>query len=177
VAWWLYQPDGLHGVGHCARVLVWADRVAAAQHAAGVAVDREAVRWAAVLHDCRRYDDGRDAWHGERAARFFGTHAAQLAPHLTRAQVARVQYLLAWHVPADSACPALTPELQALKDGDSIDRVRLGDLDPRYLRTPHLVGEQARATQLWQASAWRQPVTPWARVRTAARGLGLWPEA
>src|SRR5690348_5489927 len=53
---------------------------------------------------------------GARAAAWFGAHAAQLTPPLTAAQVARVQYLLRWHVPSDYTCPALTPELQALKD-------------------------------------------------------------
>jgi hypothetical protein len=177
--WWLYEPDGLHGIAHGARVAVWADQVAAAQQAAGVAVDRVAVRVAAVLHDCRRYDSGTDLWHGERAATWFTTHAAQLAPHLTPAQVARVAYLLAWHVPPDSACPAMTPELMALKDADGLDRVRLVDYDVHYLRTPYLVGEMIRATRLWEASAPGQPGAPgvpWARVRNAARALDLWPD-
>jgi len=61
---------------------------------------------------------------------------------------------------------------------DGLDRVRLdGDaaFDARNLRTPYLQGEEARARQLWQASAPGQPGAPWARVRTAAAALGLWP--
>jgi uncharacterized protein len=173
--WWAHKPSKLHGIGHAARVLLWADRVAVGLAAAGVAIDREAVRWAALCHDCRRHDDTADDWlHGERAATWFGRQAAQIAPHLTPAQVARVAYLVRWHVPADAACPQVTPELKALKDGDGLDRVRLGDYDPRYLRTPYLLGEQARATRLWETSRDGRE-QPWDRVRAAARALGLWP--
>jgi hypothetical protein len=85
-------------------------------------------------------------------------------------------YCMRWHAPEDATCPLMTAELMVLKDGDSLDRVRLGDFDPHYLRTPYLVGEQARATQLWRASAPGQPGGPWDRVRRAAQGQGLWPE-
>src|SRR5205814_448448 len=38
-AWWLHDAAGVHGVGHCARVAIWADRVAAGLTADGQAVD------------------------------------------------------------------------------------------------------------------------------------------
>ena len=46
-----------------------------------------------------------------------------------------VTYIVHWHVPPDHEAPVMTTELQVLKDADGLDRVRLGDLDPTFLRT------------------------------------------
>jgi hypothetical protein len=132
------------------------------------------VRWAAILHDCRRQDDGADPAHGRRAAQWFDAHAATIAPDLSRAQVAAVQHCMTWHVPPDTACPQMTPELQALKDGDGLDRVRLGDFAPRYLRTPYLHDQVETARALWRASQPRPGRAPWGLVREAALARGLW---
>src|SRR3954454_7895661 len=172
--WWADDPTGIHGIGHTTRVLIWADRVAAGLEANTIAVDREVVRWAAILHDCRRDDDGADPAHGARAARWFDAHAADLAPALTPAQVSKVCYCMQWHVPPDRLSPRLTPELQALKDGDGLDRVRLGDFDAAYLRTPYLHGWEAVARQLWKATRPRLGQEPWSSVRAEALSRGLW---
>ncbi len=61
----------------------------------------------------------------------------------------------------------MTAELAYLQDADSLDRVRLGDFDSRYLRLPYLHGEEQRARQLWAAShPWFYP-EPWLAVRAA----------
>jgi len=172
--WWADDPTGIHGIGHTTRVLIWADRVAAGLEANTIAVDRAVVRWAAVLHDCRRHDDGADPAHGARAARWFDAHAADVAPALTPAQVSMVCYCMQWHVPPDRLSPRLTPELLALKDGDGLDRVRLGDFDAAYLRTPYLHGCEAVARDLWNATrSWQDP-EPWFSVRAEALRRGLW---
>src|SRR5205814_2824812 len=93
----------------------------------------EVVRWAATLHDIRRMNDGEDPAHGERASRWVRDSHHDLG--LTDAQLESLGYCCTWHVPADREAPALTPELIALKDGDALDRVRLGDLQPEFLRT------------------------------------------
>jgi hypothetical protein len=131
----------------------------------------------AACHDCRRRSAGRDDGHGERAAAWFGEHAPQLAPGLTPAQVAQVQYCVLWHVPGDRHCPHLTPELRCLKDADGLDRVRLGDFDPQFLRLPYLRERQAAAEALYQASHPDRPGDPWELVRAAAQAQGLWPVA
>ena len=40
------------------------------------------------------------------------------------------------HVPDDHLAPEMTPELACLKDADGLDRLRIGELDMRFLRTP-----------------------------------------
>jgi hypothetical protein len=174
-AWWARRDavGGIHGLSHCARVLLWADHVATRLRADGVPVDVEVVRWAAACHDCRRHDEGMDAAHGQRAAQWFGQHATRLAPSLTPAQVTAVQYAVEWHVPHDRHCPEMVPELKALKDADGLDRVRLGDFDARYLRTPYLHGCVDHAEALYDASHPGRVDDPWALVSAAARRLGL----
>jgi hypothetical protein len=56
------------------------------------------------------------------------------------------------HVPDDRECPLMIPELQALKDADGLDRVRLCGFNAGYLRTPHLHGREADAMALVQAA-------------------------
>ena len=172
--WWAHDATGIHGIGHTTRVLVWADRVAASLAANDTVVDRAVVRWAAVLHDCRRHDDGADPAHGARAAQWFDAHAAAVAPALAPAQVGMVCYCMKWHVPPDRQCPRMTTELQAVKDGDGLDRVRLGDFDAGYLRTPYLHEWEAVARQLWEATHPWLGLEPWSSVRAEALNRGLW---
>ena len=44
--WFAHNPNGIHGIAHAARVLVWAEQVAAWMHDHGRPVDAEVVRWA-----------------------------------------------------------------------------------------------------------------------------------
>lgn len=154
IDWWARRDGGygIHGPGHCARVLLWADYAAARLAADGTPVDRAVVRWAAACHDCRRHDEGLDSGHGLRAAAWFGMQAPLLDAALSSAQVAAVQWAVTWHVPPDEQCPHWTPELQCVKDADGLDRVRLGDFDPGYLRLPYLHGREPDARALLPAS-------------------------
>ena len=43
--------------------------------------------------------------------------------------------LCRWHVAADGVIPEMTDELRVFKDADALDRWRIGDLDPSFLRT------------------------------------------
>jgi hypothetical protein len=181
-AWWLHNPYGWHGRGHAARVLVWTEQVVRYFQAQGVAVDAAAARWAAVLHDCRRQQERTDPGHGRRGAAWVLAHGATLG--LTVAQARAVAHTIAWHVPEDRSCPRWTAELLALKDADSLDRVRFGHgagFDPRYLRTPALRGRRPQATWLAAASNYLgtpadpPPVDPWDAVRAVAQDQGVWP--
>jgi hypothetical protein len=174
-SWYLHAPGGIHGVGHAARVLLWANHLARRDLAAGLVIDLEAVRWAAVLHDVRRQDDGRDAAHGTRAAAWIRLHARTILPALTTEQVARVAFAVEWHVPDDHAAPWLSPELRALKDADGLDRVRLGDLDVRYLRTDAARARVRDAALLYRRSSDDgRGSDPWTAARAAGLRLGLW---
>jgi hypothetical protein len=155
-----YAPDSrmylhasrLHGPAHAARVFLLANMIAERRGDC----DLEVVRWAAAYHDVRRRDDGVDPEHGARSAGLFLLQArAQLEPM----RQGLAAYAMTWHAPADDQVPYWTPELRVLKDADALDRVRLGDFDPSYLRTPEahaLIGcarelyEQAPHAETWQ---------------------------
>jgi uncharacterized protein len=173
-AWWARPKGaaGIHGLGHCIRVLLWADHIAKLLSADGVAVDLTVVRWAAACHDCRRHDEGLDLGHGLRAAAWFGKEAERLDSTLTPEQVKAVQHAVTWHVPPDTECPCWTPELKCLKDADGLDRVRLGDFDPDYLRLPYLHGREADARALLHATP-PADADPWVPLLATARTLRI----
>jgi hypothetical protein len=174
--WFLADPFGVHGVGHAARVLVWANAIANSLNRDGHRVDLPVVRWAAVLHDTRRESDGVDEGHGRRAAAWVRRRCAQGLDTLADDQVDAVAYCVQWHVPADGHAPLLTAELACLKDADSLDRVRFGMLDARYLRTPPARVLVPVATALFKDSQRRGRPASWDQVRAAAESLGLWSE-
>jgi len=127
--WFRMQPPSdLHGVGHISRVMVWASVLA---------TDTEwfdRVMWAAACHDLRREDDGNDPDHGFRAGRFVRT----VLPKLLKQPMAGIEEIASacdWHVCRDDDSEWDHPVLWLLKDADGLDRVRLYDLDERYLRS------------------------------------------
>lgn len=141
-SWFAHNPHGIHGVGHAARVLLWADRIGRRLQAGGVALDLEAVRWAAVLHDVGRLSDGIDRGHGLRSAAWVRNNRGRLPfvlPQdgivLAEDAVERILTCCRWHEISDRDIPAIGPELVCIKDADGLDRVRINDLDPAYLRT------------------------------------------
>jgi hypothetical protein len=172
--WFAHDPNGIHGISHVTRVLVWAEHIAAWMTISGRPIDLEVVRCAAIVHDVGRVDDGRDPEHGIRSAAWVASHGALLPVHLTRHQLEAVHYCCRWHVPADGLCPEMTNELICLKDADGLDRVRIWDLDPRYLRTERARSLPQAAQQLLQASDQPAEWGSWTRVRSAAVALGLW---
>jgi HD domain len=172
--WFLVDPRGVHGIAHAARVLVWANAIANSLRKAGQPLDLAVVRWAAVLHDTRRRRDRDDEAHGIRAAMWVRERGASGLAALSANQREAVAYCVQWHVPPDEHAPEMTAELTCLKDADSLDRVRFGMLDARYLRTP-----AARVLVPFAAALFRdseQPGHPrnWADVRVAAERLDFW---
>lgn len=128
---WLLHDSHLHGVDHMARVFILQELICDKLNAKGIAVNREAVRWAAMAHDVGRVDDGVDLEHGLRSAQWIKDNLSdQMSPEI----LDTVTYIVHWHVPSDNEAPVMTTELKVLKDADALDRVRLGDLDRRYLR-------------------------------------------
>ena len=173
--WYLHHAGGIHGFGHAARVLVWADSIAAWLEARGTAVEREAVRWAAALHDVRRVNDGTDLAHGERCGTWLRWHHAELGLPLSDAQLKVVRYAIEWHVPEDGDAPQLTAELMCLKDADGLDRVRIADLDTDYLRTAYAETLATHAQKLYDLSQRHaRQHDQWNAVKAAASELGVW---
>ena len=101
--WFAHDPDGIHGIAHVTRVLVWAEQLAAWMHDHGRPVDVEVVRCAAVTHDVGRHDDGRDPEHGRRSARWVRAHRAALPVALDDQQLERPRVLLRVARPARRA--------------------------------------------------------------------------
>ena len=146
---WLVHKSELHGVAHMTRVFLLQEIICEQLEQDGIAINREAVRFAAMAHDVGRLNDNSDPYHGERSAEWMKTH---LADKISPETMDLATYAVHWHVPSDYAAPVMTPEITALKDADSLDRVRLGDLDPSYLRTDIAKGLVATAQALFEAS-------------------------
>jgi hypothetical protein len=127
----------LHGQVHVSRVMVHAIRLveATGQHALAPRL------WASVfLHDLARRHDGVCHRHGADAARRLREEPAlqqRLAEAgLTPADHSAIEAAVTAHsAPKDvSRHHEHWPLIALLKDADGLDRVRLADLDPRFLR-------------------------------------------
>jgi HD superfamily phosphodiesterase len=173
---WFHDPHGIHGVAHAARVLVLANAIVDALSKDGVQVDTEVVRWAAVLHDVGRVDDGKDPEHGQRSADWLLDNPA-VASTLSDPQREVAASAIRWHVPWDNEVPAEahTPEWVCLKDADALDRLRIGDLDPRLLRTEAAQELVVYAGRLvGETCVICAPLDAWEQVRRAALVMRLW---
>jgi len=167
----------LHGQAHVARVMVHALRLVEATGAAG-----ELPRlWASVyLHDLARTHDGVEPRHGAAAWARLATLGAVRARFarvgVTDADYPAVEAAVTMHSHGEPAADHPYRRLiTLLKDSDGLDRVRLGDLDPRYLRNPEAQGMAAFAQRLCDATDGLIPEGPdhFARVwREATRILG-----
>ena len=127
----------LHGQAHVARVMVHAFRLI---EATGWA-DEAPRLWAAVyLHDLARTHDGRCFVHGERAMEKLET-LPQLFDLFASGGVTPQDYAAIRTAVVHHCKPQELDRVHEhwrlaslLKDADGLDRVRLSDLDPAYLR-------------------------------------------
>ena len=151
-------PDSpIHTMPHCARVLFLALTIARREGFA----ETKALAHAAIFHDTRRRDDGRDVGHGARAASHylnFCTSRGDIA-YLPLAAA-----LMTWHDQPDAdgvkaisarsyGNPIWLAAYRIFKDADALDRVRLGDLNPAMLRTQSARGMVDFAEGLYRDSA------------------------
>lgn len=120
--WFKHNPYSIHGILHEYRVLVLASILAAWEKA-----DSESICFAAIFHDVRRNNDGFDKKHADRASKWVKQFKLKT--------IDEIEYLIKWHTPSDKDIPELTLNLKCFKDADALDRWRIGDLDPNYLRT------------------------------------------
>ena len=172
--WFAHDPYGIHGIAHVARVLVWADFITQAVIDEGRDVDIDIVRWAAVLHDVGRLDDDLDPGHGGRSAAWIEANRGLMGEGLDERQLQALQEVCSRHMQADASIPVMTIELICLKDADGLDRVRLGDLNPMYLRTPHAREAIDRARKLMEWTSLRATRDPWENTREISLAMGLW---
>ena len=145
------RPSSIHGVRHAHRVLL--HTLVLCRLCRVGESDRELLVSAALFHDIGRDNDGLCFTHGRRSAEKMA--ALRLAP--ADGEAAEVlRYIVTYHCIGDSRAEADLPLMPAafrerawrlyrvLKDADGLDRVRIGDLDERYLRNP----EASRLTAL-----------------------------
>jgi len=162
----------LHGQAHVARVLVHALRLLEATGQEELTPQL----WAAVyLHDVARRHDGVCRRHGRDAwIRLAGLPL--VAERLERGGVALVDYpAIEYAVTVHSDGEPVRsdpnyPLAALLKDADALDRVRLGDLDPRRLRHPEARAMIGFAQRLYDRTDGGLAVGPDYFAR-------LWPEA
>src|SRR5688572_6958881 len=94
--WYLHDPEGIHGLSHAARVLVWAHLIGDWIVKQGTTIDLEVVHWAATLLDIRRINDGIDFSHGERAANWIRANYQRIPYPLTEMQLESLAYCCTW---------------------------------------------------------------------------------
>ena len=108
---------GIHGANHWARVLHHGKNVGSLRKA-----DLMVVELFGFLHDSCRLDDGRDPWHGERAAEFaHGIHGDYF--QLEAKQLDKLCYAMRHHsggLVSDDAT------IQTCWDSDRLDLGRVG---------------------------------------------------
>jgi len=133
------HPSTLHGQAHVARVMVHAIRLVEAtgqqEHSARL--------WAAVfLHDIARTHDDVCYRHGADAARRLRAEPS-LQERLTEVSLTATDYpAIEAAISAHCAPKEVGRDhehwrlIALLKDADALDRVRIDDLDPGYLRHP-----------------------------------------
>ena len=156
------HPSRLHGQAHVARVMVHAFRLIAA-----TGYTEETARlWAAVyLHDIARQHDGvaprhgADAW--KRLADLPDVRALFARGGVREEDYPAIQAAVVGH--SDGEPPADHPHRRLmclLKDADALDRVRLGDLDPSYLRHPEAREMVGFAERLYRLTNLTIPPSP-----------------
>ncbi len=126
----------LHGQAHVARVLVHGLRLLDAIDAH----DEVSRLWAAVyLHDIARLHDGKSRRHGEdawaRLAKLPYVRRLFAKGGVREADYPAIEAAVTMHSAGELSPGDLHYRLSAvLKDADALDRVRLGDLNPEFLR-------------------------------------------
>lgn len=129
----------VHGSGHIHRVMLFAGLLAW-REGLGDEDTRQLLR-AASYHDVGRTFDGYDLDHGARSAERLAELTGQTGEALCELKAAvtahsrpdaQLEDIVRSFHPAD--LPHALELAKLLKDADNLDRVRLGDLKPRFLR-------------------------------------------
>jgi hypothetical protein len=176
-----WHESALHGQAHVARVMVHVFRLLDAEGAHHLAPPL----WAAVyLHDIARRHDGRCLEHGANAwSRLAELPDVRLL--FSRGEVKESDYP-AIETAVIEHCRSEVPpdhphrQLAALlKDADGLDRVRLGDLDPTFLRHPRAITMIPFAERLFEQSDRRLKPGPdyfeqlWAEAERLLAEMGV----
>lgn len=136
----LYQSH-IHGLGHIERVLLFGGLIAMQNHCNEA--DTALLLTACSYHDIGRIDDSLDDDHGRRSSEMLPSVISLQEEDMAIVQAAICAHSINDIHMEDTICAfgiydkqrALTIA-RMLKDADALDRVRVYDLDPRFLRFP-----------------------------------------
>ena len=149
------RPRSIHGVKHAWRVLFHTLMIC--ELCALPAPDRELLISAALYHDIGRENDGLCYVHGKRSVEKMA--ALNLAP-ADPTDFATVKFMVTYHCIDDHQAKVDLENVASgarerawklfgvLKDADGLDRVRINDLNVRYLRNPESVRLAGLAREL-----------------------------
>ncbi|MGI6469425.1 MAG: HD domain-containing protein [Syntrophomonadaceae bacterium] len=156
---WFHNPQGVHGIRHTERVLLLSLIIAYLERYSEA--DRELLGLAAIYHDIGRVDDGYDPDHGLSSyAKFV---QAELAGSDDEERET-LRFIIENHAIPDHRAYNKIGQYQladqgrawrlfmAFKDADGLDRVRLNNLKPQYLRTASAHRLLLAAHQLYRQS-------------------------
>lgn len=144
------EPHGIHGISHVKRVLVLAEKIAS--HYQLSEREEKILALAVCYHDIGRVHNEWDVTHGLLSSRKVDELQLLDSEGLTPEEENLVLNLITTHSLDDSAFEGSDNEVllhDILKDADGLDRVRIFDLDPRYLRLPESVELVDRAWMLF----------------------------
>lgn len=158
LAHYALDSHGTHGVGHWLRVRENGLALAAMTPGADAVV----VELFALLHDCRRWDEGRDPGHGERAADYARSLAEDGGLRLDAMRLDLIATACAGH---EHGRVSYDPTIGCCWDADRLELSRLG-------RRPiaRLLSTRAALDPEVQADAW----TRGSGRRFAAAGARAW---
>ena len=149
------HPSRIHGQRHVGRVMVHAMRLIDVLHHGA---ETRAALWLSVyLHDLERTHDYECHVHGQHAAKRINDPDVKAL--VTKADVPIHELMTISTAVTFHSLPTELSEIHPawtltalLKDADGLDRVRLGDLDPSYLRFRESRGMVDFAQRLFDAS-------------------------
>lgn len=159
----LYKSH-IHGQGHIERVILLS--LLLSFYYKLNKNDTDILRYAASLHDTKRVDDSYDTEHGYRAALYSIDYAK-----IDESDKNILQAVLATHSRSDKDMDKTIEEFfvkdmdrarylsKLFKDADALDRVRLGDLDQKYLRNDFshdLVDFSERLFEKYMERQWKK---------------------
>lgn len=140
---WFHNPGGIHALSHTKRVLFLSLIISYLENYS--AADEHILGLASIYHDIGRLTDGYDPEHG--IASYEKILRLQLSPIADQNDLETLRFIIQNHaIPDQSAYKKLNRyELvdiertlrvyAAFKDADGLDRVRINDMNPEYLRT------------------------------------------
>lgn len=129
------EPWGIHGITHVKRVLYLAEQISS--HYDLTAKEQKILALAVCYHDIGRVHNEVDRNHGKLSCDKLCDFGLLDAENLSSAEKDLILRLITAHCLDDTAFVGTAREellFCILKDADGLDRVRIFDLDPFYLR-------------------------------------------